>query len=134
VERRQNVAGSLRRVFACDVAANGDTILDASHDWRDRFIHGLVAYDLTNDFRPAGASPALINSASLGAASSYLGPGRASGGTVGATDHYLAVNANQIALYADVITGALCARNSNGAVLYLVGWVDASFPLGPRSS
>lgn len=125
VTRRQPVAGRLRRYFSCDVPALSSVVLDATEDWRDRYVHGAVAFSAT-DITPGGAGEAAINTGAVTVSRSvYFGPGGAS--------YSFAVGAN-LSLTANVSTGALTLTNSSGATQYATGMLEASFPLGPRSA
>lgn len=132
-ERRQPVAGRLRRVFAVEVPTAASVVIDDAHDWRDRMLVGWVAFS-ASDIRPEHAADADIASgaASQTRLATYTGSGRASG-AASSGDYLLSVQGTDLVISARATDGALEARNDLGATRWLVGWIDAGFPLGPRS-
>lgn len=132
-ERRQPVAGRLRRVFACDVADGASVVLDDANDWRDRMLVAWVAYS-ASDIRPTQASDTDIadGTASQTRLPTYTGSGRPSG-AASSGQYMVMVAGTDLVLSARSTDGALEVRNDTGGTRYLVGWVEAGFPLGPRS-
>lgn len=127
---RQPVAGRLRRYFAFTAPNGFSQVVDLA-DWRDRLVSMGVVRD-TVDITPGGASEGQINVA-FGAGGSarvqrtfYSGPGGASyRGSVLASTVYFEIDSS---------TGQLRLVNTSGSTYYVVGFIEASFPLGPRSA
>lgn len=132
-ERRQPVAGRLRRVFAVEVGIASSVVIDSAHDWRDRMLVGWVAY-ADEDIRPEEAADSYIASGIISQTrlATYTGPGRPSGAA--STGQYLlAVQGTDLVISARATDGALEVRNDTAETRWLVGWLEAGFPLGPRS-
>ena len=128
---RQPVAGKLRRYFACAVTDGSTVVLDAAQDWRDRLLHFCGARHTAN-IRPGAGNEGDINS---GVATTRAGPFYTGFG--GDTYRFLLEDgggATKLRIYADASTGALSVVNNMGTTRYVVGMIEASFPLGPRSS
>lgn len=133
-ERRQPVAGRLRRVFAVAILDATAYVLDDVEDWRDRFLVGWCAFS-ASDIRPEEAADDDIASgtASQTRLATYTGSGRPAG-TIVSGQYHLAIFGGDLFLYARDTDGALMIRNDTGGTRYVVGWLEAGFPLGPRSA
>lgn len=133
-ERRQPVAGRLRRVFAISIPTATSYVLDSTEDWRDRFVVGWFARS-TSDIRPEQSHDYDIASGVADATRlpTYLGSGRPSGAYVSGQYH-LAIAGTALLVSARATDGALELRNDTGGTRYVVGWLEAGFPLGPRSA
>ncbi|MEQ8721051.1 MAG: hypothetical protein RID81_07225 [Sandaracinaceae bacterium] len=139
-ERRQPTAGYVRRYFGAELGTGLDSIeLDASIDWRDRFLFGSgrVAQDFTpNDIYPGGSQDTLHNTEESWTHATYTGPGRAASvpAPVGADYlwHALEVRssgAETFAIWARDTDGALVLGKDRGDPVKVTGWLEASFPV-----
>jgi hypothetical protein len=132
-ERRQPVAGRLRRIFAVTVSSGASVVVDDANDWRDRFAVVFVA-ESGADIRPGFPQDDYVSS---GAATqhhmaTYFGSGRSSG-AYASGDYVALLGGSSLVISARASDGALEVRNDTGSIRYLVGWIEAGFPLGPRS-
>jgi hypothetical protein len=132
-ERRQPVAGRLRRIFAVTVSSGASVVIDDANDWRDRFAVVFVA-ESGADIRPGFPQDDYVSSgaAAQHRMATYLGSGRSSG-AYSSGDYVALLGGSTLVMSARASDGALEVRNDTGSTRYVVGWIEAGFPLGPRS-
>lgn len=112
--------GHIERFFSRSVAAAGDSIIDASADWRSRCIHIVVAVDAT-DIRPTGAAELSANLLTITERFDAMGYW-----TAGGVAQQVATATSGIAVYADAGNGNLRVRNTAGATRYVIGMIFGS--------
>lgn len=132
-ERRQPVAGRLRRIFAVTVSSGASVVIDDANDWRDRFAV-VFAAGSGADIRPGFPQDDYVSSgaATQHHVATYFGSGRASGAY--SSGYAARLGGDTLVMSARASDGALEVRNDTGSIRYLVGWIEAGFPLGPRSA
>lgn len=141
-QQRSSIGGA-RRHFAISVAAGVTSQLDATIDWRDRYVRLCASYSTAHDIRPGKTDDEQANwttGVSAVAVARYTGASIPVGATgdkdVGYTLVIIAeasAGANDgITVYAHT-DGSLRIRNGTGSTYYVNGWVDASVQLGVRS-
>lgn len=148
----QQVAGWARVYFSGVVPADsGELVLDATRDWRDRFLWASVAHSTTLARTLGDTQDYGVNSASgttrLSAAR-YTGDGADSIWTdTGDNPYSLDVagtgygarivsgdDSNVVTVYARESDGALCIASTRSADLAVTAMVEATFQLGLRPS
>lgn len=132
IVRRQRLAGGeRRRQFGVDVGGAHTEILDATFDWRDRFIYGAGRFDIV-DIRPGHASDTGHNAADAWSGSAYTWTGVDS--TAAPTEDRHAIQlATDLYIMVDEDNGNLVIRNDTGSLRFVTGLVFTSPALGPRT-
>lgn len=134
-ERRQPTAGENRRFFAEEVPDADHVIVDDSIDWRDRLIWGMGRQSAT-DVRPGQASDTDHNDDAIAIpweGGFYSGPGEPPA-AIADTRFKLIIAAPSGAALGVSDEGKLFIRNDSGADIVVTGMIEASFPLGPRTT
>lgn len=147
----QQVAGWARVYFSGVVPADsGELVLDATRDWRDRFLWASVAHSTTSAHTIGGGTPSGINAAGTTrlSAARYTGDGAASIWTdTGDNPYSLDIagtgygarivsgdDSNVVTVYARESDGALCVASTRSGDLAVTAMVEATFQLGLRPS
>jgi hypothetical protein len=148
----QQVAGWARVYFSGVVPADsGELVLDATRDWRDRFLWASVAHSTTLARTLGDTQDFGVNSSSgttrLSAAR-YTGDGADSIWTDAGDNPYAldiagtgygarivsGDDSNVVTVYARASDGALCIASTRSADLAVTAMVEATFQLGLRPS
>jgi hypothetical protein len=136
--RRQRIAGG--ELHLCTVAGTGngtDLLIDASIDWRDRFLFAIGTVKNADPSPGEAGDTAYNNGTDDFAACAYTHDGHPNGAK-SSLDHAISAKAGaQLVIYvgddsADT-PGGLYLRNDNGGTRYVGMQVFASPQLGPRS-
>jgi hypothetical protein len=128
IRRRQRLAGGGRQIVFATVAPNGaDTLVDASHDWSDRFASFDGVWS-ASDIRPGEAGDTGYSSGTPFQTAVYTYSGLAAGARSD-TKHSVPVDGSDVVLYVG-LDGGLYVRNDAGGTRYLAGMLIASPKLG----
>ena len=126
-ERRQNVAGVVRRVFGATLASASSTVIDTSIDWRDRIVTSFGAANVNPIYRDGA------NRSSIGELVRWGGYFRKEG-TVWNYGVLLGTAASGYQLlFARESDGALLAVNTAASGVHIVATIEASPKLGPMT-
>lgn len=133
--RRQPTAGMVTRFLYATAADGTEVVVDASIDWRDRFVW-IGARRSTSAIGPGGAAETSHNTATSFNTARYTGPGEDGALTLQGYSLQLDQTWSSATLQLRVrpSDGALMLANETGSTQYVTGIVGASFQLGPRSS
>lgn len=112
------------RVALSVEAALGTNAVDASMDWRDRFVLVAACVHAADDIRPGQASDSGFSTGDQHHGLWYTG----TGGTGG----YRFETITSLFLQVNATTGALEVENGTGATAYIVAILQASQDLGKR--
>ena len=133
-ERRQPTVGEHRRFFAEEIPTADEVLVDDTIDWRDRLLWGMGRQS-TTDFRPGQTDDTDHNDDAIALpweGACYTGPGEPIAAIVDPR-FKLILQVSDIALIVSD-EGKLFLRNDSGSTIFVTGMVEASFPLGPRTT